>query len=338
MIDFENDFQELPVEDVLKLKKAYSAIESARHDLEDILKDLYRQKSNFSHLTNHNLYYLTYRVRFSSEPMRYDFLEGLITPRTDKLKYQQQTIMTTEIKDILKNCTVEDTVVKLPEGHLDKKLYQNVANALQGIGGKWKGGKVGGFVFPSDPTELLQEIATGVKRNLKKEYQFFATPDALADEIVKLAAISEDDTILEPSAGSGSMIAALHRHLGPCVEVDVYEPMPMNKTILKEMSGVNWLGDDFLQHTGKQYSRIIANPPFSKNQDIRHISHMYLHLAEGGRLVSISSKHWQHTLNREESSFRQFLEHVGAEIIDVPAGTFKESGTNIESCIIIIDN
>jgi hypothetical protein len=55
------------------------------------------------------------------------------------------------------------------------------------IGGKWKGGKVFGFVFATDPTELLDQIANGEKRNLKKEFQFFATPEKLADELVYLA-------------------------------------------------------------------------------------------------------------------------------------------------------
>jgi hypothetical protein len=42
-------------------------------------------------------------------------------------------------EEVLQNCTVEGTVVKLPEGQLDRKLYQEVAKALELIGGKWKG-------------------------------------------------------------------------------------------------------------------------------------------------------------------------------------------------------
>ena len=91
--------------------------------------------------------------------------------------------MTTK-EEVLHNCTVEGTTVKLPNVQLDRKLYQEVAKALELIGGKWKGGKVSGFVFATDPTDLLDQIANGEKRNLKKEFQFFATPEKLADELI----------------------------------------------------------------------------------------------------------------------------------------------------------
>lgn len=74
-------------------------------------------------------------------------------------------------EQVLQNCTVEGNVVKLPSEQLDRKLYQEVAKALELIGGKWKGGKVFGFVFATDPTDLLKEIANGEKRNLKKEFR-----------------------------------------------------------------------------------------------------------------------------------------------------------------------
>jgi len=46
-----------------------------------------------------------------------------------------------EYLKILQQCTVANNVVKLPEGQLDRKLYQEVAKALELIGGKWKGEK-----------------------------------------------------------------------------------------------------------------------------------------------------------------------------------------------------
>lgn len=39
-----------------------------------------------------------------------------------------------EVKEVLQKCTVDGMVVKLPEGQLDRKLYEQVAKALQGIG------------------------------------------------------------------------------------------------------------------------------------------------------------------------------------------------------------
>lgn len=45
--------------------------------------------------------------------------------------------MTTK-EQVLQNCTIEGNVVKLPSEQLDRKLYQEVAKALELIGGKWK--------------------------------------------------------------------------------------------------------------------------------------------------------------------------------------------------------
>jgi hypothetical protein len=65
--------------------------------------------------------------------------------------------MTTK-EEVLKNCIVDGLVVRLPNVQLDRKLYQEVSKSLELIGGKWKGGKVYGFIFLSDPTDLLFKL------------------------------------------------------------------------------------------------------------------------------------------------------------------------------------
>lgn len=238
---------------------------------------------------------------------------------------------------VLQNCKVDGNVVKLPEGQLDRKLYKEVAKSLELIGGKWKGGKVFGFVFNEDPTELLYQIANGEKRNLKKEYQFFGTPDDLCDDLVFEAEIEPYHDILEPSAGQGAIIKAINR-VYPDVKVDCYELMPVNQTILKKVPNVNFIGEDFLtEDNGKKYDRIIANPPFSKNQDIEHIYEMYKRLKVGGRLVSVCSKHWQLSNNNKETAFREWLNSLNADVTEVSGGAFKESGTSIATAVIIIN-
>lgn len=241
-------------------------------------------------------------------------------------------------EEVLQNCTVEGTVIKLPQGQLDRKLYVDVANSLQLIGGKWKGGKIFGFVFENDPTELLEQIANGEKRNLKKEFQFFATPDALADRLVEIADIQPTDEppmILEPSAGQGAIVKAINRSTGGC-DVYCYELMPTNQKILSKISTVVLLGGDFLQHEGEKFDYIIANPPFSKNQDIDHIKKMYEVLAANGRMVTIASKHWQISSNKKETEFKAWLQSVNADVEDIDAGEFKESGTMVAGVIITI--
>lgn len=242
-----------------------------------------------------------------------------------------------ESKEVLKQCTIEGNIVKLPNIQLERKLYQEVAKALKLIGGKWKGGKVFGFVFNENPSELLEQISNGEKRNLKKEFQFFATPDDLCDDLVFEAQIEPFHKILEPSAGQGAIVKAINR-LFPNTKVDCFELMPVNKNILIKIPEVNFIGDDFLETKEENvYDRIIANPPFANNSDILHIQKMYKCLKKGGRLVTIASKHWQLSNNKKESEFREWLYNVHADIIEIESGRFKESGTLISSLMLIIN-
>jgi methylase of polypeptide subunit release factors len=243
-----------------------------------------------------------------------------------------------ETTTILQNCIVDGHVIKLPPGQLERNEYLSVKKTLELIGGKWKGGKVAGFVFSTDPTELLAEIATGAKRNLKKEFQFFATPEALADEMVLLANVDYGLDILEPSAGQGAIVKAINKRL-PNQIVDCYELMEVNRKILGGIHTVRIQGDDFLAHASgfKFYDRIIANPPFNKNQDIDHIRHMYAFLKPKGVLVSASSTHWENVDRKKEREFRSWLDGIGATIQPIEPDTFKESGTSVGGNLIIIN-
>lgn len=243
-------------------------------------------------------------------------------------------------EEVLKNCTIENNVVKLPNVQLERKLYQDVAKSLEMIGGKWKGNKISGFVFLNDPTELLNEICDGNNINLKKEFQFFETPEKLSDELVNLAEINETDSILEPSAGQGSIIKSINKVSK--IIPDCYELMEINKIVLQNKISDNSLlcniiGSDFLQHNGKKYSKIIANPPFSKNQDIEHLIKMYDTLSVGGKLVCITSKSWVSGNQKKQIEFKDWLTKIKAKIIDIENGVFKDSGTMVGGKIIVID-
>ncbi len=249
---------------------------------------------------------------------------------------------TTETQEVLKQCSVNGNIVKLPNGQLDRKLYAEVKHSLELIGGKWKGGKTYGFVFQEDPAELLEQIANGEKRNLKKEYQFFATPSELAARMVEMAELGETEghgygDILEPSAGQGAIVKAIHDATDGAVTVNCYELMDINRSILEKMEGVKLIGDDFMKAASVvQYDRIIANPPFSKNQDIDHIRLMYNLLKPGGVMVSLSSPSWTFGSIKKQVEFREWIESIDAYAEEIPEETFKESGTSIRTVLIKI--
>jgi SAM-dependent methyltransferase len=241
-----------------------------------------------------------------------------------------------KVTEVLQNSTVEGNLLRLPPGQLDRKDYEQVKKKLEGIGGKWKGGKISAFVFNGDPNELLQRILGGENVNLKKDFQFFPTPDDLADELVQLANVTPLAKVLEPSAGRGAIIKAIQRII-PGKVVGYCELMPENLKILESMDNVVKVGENFLDHKpGEVYDLIIANPPFAKNQDIDHIRHMYNCLKPGGSLVTIASIHWKHSQNTKEIHFRNWLKQLRARVSDIDPGEFKESGTMIPTCIIMI--
>lgn len=213
--------------------------------------------------------------------------------------------------------------------------------ALELIGGKWKGGKTQGFEFNEAPGDLLQEVANGKKVNIQKEYQYFATPSDLAFRMASMLEVEEYDMILEPSAGQGALIKMV-QVLHPDKYVHYCELMPLNRTILSKLDNVQYMVDNFLKLGANKklrglFHRIIANPPFSSNQDIDHINLMYDLCAPGGRIVTLASKHWQFASDNKSKLFRIHLKNIRAEVEQIPAGTFQESGTNIETVLITIN-
>lgn len=250
-----------------------------------------------------------------------------------------------KVQDVLDRCTIEGNNVFLPKD-LERDIYLKVNKKLSGIGGKWNR-KEKAHVFPTDPSELMGRVLKGEVINLKKQFQFFETPPELADLLVKFAIESGEPkerklgVTLEPSAGRGAIIDAIRRH-NPKQFVYACEMMGTNTQILREKyeeTAICIIRDpNFLAITQKdRYDTIVANPPFAKNADIKHVVQMYEVCKPGGRIVSITSDHWRHSSNKEEKTFWHWLNYLKAQIIPIDKGTFKSSGTMVGGNIIIIN-
>ena len=131
-------------------------------------------------------------------------------------------------------------------------------------------------------------------------------------------------TVLEPSAGRGA--------IAKFMQCDCIELEESNRKYLLE-NGFNLIGDDFLQFQ-TPYDYIIANPPFSKQRDIDHVTHM-IKLARK-RVVSVMSASILFRTNRKTLEFRELVESKRGEIIPLPEGSFKASGTNVNTCVVVI--
>lgn len=238
------------------------------------------------------------------------------------------------VEKILSECTLENNIMRLPQVQFSKKTYLEVKNRILEAGGEWNG-KLNGFTFDFNADRVFSILKSGKRCNLKQEFQYFATPDAIADIAVsKFSSLLESQSILEPSAGRGSLVNAVRRRC-PKAVVDCYELMPENIEHLSKVDGAHIVGTDFCKCHDK-YDRIIANPPFANNQDIDHLYMMYERLNIGGELSCIVSQHWKFANDQKCVHFRQWLEMNEADVTDFDKGEFKESGTIIGTSLVYI--
>lgn len=243
-------------------------------------------------------------------------------------------------RDILARSTIEGNVLKLPE-QLHRVDYVAIAKILGGLGGKWDR-KIGGHVFDYDPSTLLGEaVSNGAYRNRKQVLQFFETPSPLALEMIRLAQLCDGDRVLEPSAGRGAILSHLHAGLDciVAVEIDPDHCMYLVDTFGKpaQRPSMVIVHDDFLEwgeRTMTRYDAVIMNPPFTRGQDVEHIRLAWRLLAPKGRLVAVCSESPFFGTRGDQNEFRVWLGSIGAIIDRLPGGTFKSSGTNVNTRLI----
>lgn len=239
-------------------------------------------------------------------------------------------------EEVLKICTLRNNIIYLPDVQLSKATYAEVKKRIEEAGGKWTGGKVQGFTFDVNAERVFGLLQEKGRCNLAQEFQFFETPDEVADWLVSLAGdISPAMKILEPSAGRGAIIKAIHR-ICPDIMIDCYELMPENREILARLPNVTILGEDFTKVEAGSFDAIIANPPFSGNQDIRHIRKMFDSLAPGGTLAAITSRHWTFADEKECGDFRGWVKSMNGRVFEIEEGAFKKSGTGIGTMALVI--
>lgn len=234
--------------------------------------------------------------------------------------------ITKPILEIIEQGNTEGNLYYLPGIQLDQKTYLAVNKILENLGGKWNR-KQKAHVFETDISDRIDNVLlTGKVVDPKKEFQFFETPPELAKRLVDMAKIQPGESILEPSAGRGAIAKYINNNFScDCIELNTE-----NRRHLLEY-GLYVLGDDFLQ-CHQRYDIIIANPPFTKQQDILHVSHM-IDLANR-IVVSVMGAGVMFRQNKKTVAFWDKVKQYDCEIIDLPQGTFKASGTMVNAIVL----
>lgn len=219
--------------------------------------------------------------------------------------------------------------IELPARRLQH--YPRIRTLILNAGGVYSRN---GFQFGAaiDVVQVLNRLRGGDKPNPKKARQAFYTPENLAAETVAWAMECLGDLtgkrMLEPSAGDGALAEPARAADAKVTTVEIDAP---SAQILRD-KGFEVIERDFLSLSLADiglFDVVIANPPFSKDQDITHVIHMWRFLRPGGVLVSLTSPGWRTGRTKAQRNFRAFVENIGAEVEALPPGAFKASGTNI---------
>ncbi|MEA5512267.1 strawberry notch family protein [Crocosphaera sp. UHCC 0190] len=197
-------------------------------------------------------------------------------------------------------------------------------------------------------TELMAKLPTQSRRSLEQvELQQFSTPLPMAELVAKAAAVTEQDTVLEPSAGNG-LLATFSDRLGASLILN--EIAPQRKAILSALFPNSPVFDydaenidDFLESEHRP-SVILMNPPFSaspkmlkRNQGAtaQHLYSALRRLLPGGRLVAITAEGFSFSeamRTRRWDSRNRVLFSVG-----ISGKEYYKHGTSIKTRLTVIE-
>ena len=234
------------------------------------------------------------------------------------------------VLDILSNCRTVGTLLTLPE-QLDRKLYEHTNKVIEAAGGKWNR-KAKAHVFPGDAADAMDQIILTGEVTTPQDFGYFPTPERIVEQMIGMAELLMGMDILEPSAGKGAIANQLQQsgYYVVCVEL-----LKDNADYLKKNKQPNVLCGDFLQLPPRRiFDRVIMNPPFSRQADIHHVNHAIKFLKPGGILVSVMSAGVMFRTNRLTIDFKNMVDAHDGEIIPLPEGSFRESGTDVNTVIV----
>jgi len=257
--------------------------------------------------------------------------------------------LTPDVRCVLERSTITANSVTLPE-QLERKLYESVNKVLTIAGGKWNR-SAKAHIFAGDPrTALGLALETGEILDRKKALQQFFTPEDIADKIAQIVLAARRGptptlSILEPSAGHGALADAVRDRCGLkpyCVDIDqaCVDVLKSKRHNVVHGDFLTMSPDDFLDvrplSQGEPwFDVVVMNPPFSGDQDIRHVEHALTFLRPGGTLIAIVAPGFTFGETKTRRDFRALVDEIGS-YEELPEGTFKESSTNVRTVLLIL--
>jgi len=242
---------------------------------------------------------------------------------------------------VLSDCEIVGNKIFITNPNLDRKLYLEVNKILENISGKWDK-KSKSHIFLDSPEKYIDNvILTGDYVNFNKEFQFFPTPKSVIEKMLSKVEINKDSEILEPSAGNGNILKELIKYNPKSVVA-----VEIQNKFLENLNQVtrafkdsliiidDFMNIDFNDLSNVRFNTIIANPPFTKQQDIKHFIKMFQLMNIGDQIVCILSSSSQFRTDKKSNIFNRILSVNLADVEVLNDKEFKESGTNVSTIMV----
>ncbi|RTM10886.1 MAG: methylase [Hyphomicrobiales bacterium] len=207
---------------------------------------------------------------------------------------------------------------------------------------------------PQAALAMLTKVAGLVPSHTRRseesqQLQQFSTPMPLAFVAARAVAIMADDTVLEPSAGTGLLgIWAELAH----ARLALNEYAPVRRSLLEQLFKATVTRhdaahiDDYLDHSIRP-TVVLMNPPFSAGIHVdgivadaawRHLSSAFARLAPGGRLVAITGSSLSPDNLKWRDAFAR-LQDRGTVLFSaaIDGSVYARHGTTMETRLTVID-
>ncbi|MET3616022.1 putative RNA methylase [Rhizobium aquaticum] len=200
-------------------------------------------------------------------------------------------------------------------------------------------------------TKVAGLIPTHTRRSEEsQQLQQFSTPMPLAYVAARAAGIMADDTVLEPSAGTGLM--AIFAELAHA-RLSLNEYAPVRHGLLEQLFSASTVSQHDAAHIDDYLDRsirptvVLMNPPFSAGVHVegrmadaawRHLASAFARLAPGGRLVAITGSSLSPDNPKWRDAFVRLQERstvLFSAAIDGSA--YARHGTTMETRLTVID-
>jgi hypothetical protein len=165
-----------------------------------------------------------------------------------------------------------------------------------------------------------------------KDLQYYPTPREVVERIIDGLSNLKGQKILEPSSGCGRFLDALRKAGADVLGIEVN---PERAQQCRDR-GHKVLTANFLETVPTaDFDRVIMNPPFYGKHYAKHVRHALKFLKPGGTLTAILpiTARYDHGLLDDLTGNRARWSQPWN---DLPVGSFRESGTNINTTVLTV--